>query len=305
MGKRYRSLGSRNAIIGYAFITPFIFGFLVFMVRPLLQSFYMSLNDVKVSTTGFSMELNGFYNYVKAFTIDPQFNRMLVEAISSMLYRSVATMVFSFFVAIILNQEFKGRTFVRAIFFLPVILSSGVMVGLEFNNSLLDSLREAIERSAGTHSITGVLEEILTAGGTLLNDRIFKTVFTIVDSIYHIAMASGIQIIIFLSGLQNISPSMYEAAEIEGCSWWESLWTITFPMISPLLLVNWIYTIIDFFMKTDNLIMKKIRDTMIGGTLGHYDFGFASALAWIYFGTVMLLIAISSFIISKGVYYYE
>lgn len=301
MSKRMRSLGSRNAIIGYLFISPFIFGFLIFMVRPLFQSFYMSLNEVTISTTGFSMELNNFYNYIKAFTIDPQFNRMLTEAISSMVYRSLATMVFSFFVAIILNQSFKGRTFVRAIFFLPVILSSGVMVGLEFNNSLLNSMREAIEKSAGTQSITGILEEILTAGGTVLNDRIFKTVFDIVDSIYHIAMASGIQIIIFLSGLQNISPSMYEAAEIEGCSKWESLWTITFPMISPLLLVNWIYTIIDFFMKTDNQIMEKIRNSMII----NLDYGYSSALAWIYFGVVMLLIGISSFIISKGVYYYE
>lgn len=301
MNKRLRSLGSRNAVIGYLFISPFILGFLVFMVRPLFQSFYMSLNEVTISTKGFGMELNNFYNYIKAFTIDPQFNRMLTEAISSMLYRSLATMVFSFFVAIILNQSFKGRTFVRAIFFLPVILSSGVMVGLEFNNSLLNSMREAIEKSAGTSSITGVLEEILTAGGTVLNDRIFKTVFEIVDSIYAIAMASGIQIIIFLSGLQNISPSMYEAAEIEGCSKWESLWTITFPMISPLLLVNWIYTIIDFFMKTDNEIMEKIRNVMII----NLDYGYSSALAWIYFGTVMLLIGISSFIISKGVYYYE
>lgn len=301
MQRRFRSLGERNAIIGYLFIAPFIFGFLIFMLRPLFQSFYMSLNEVTVSTSGFSMQLNNFYNYVKAFTIDPQFNRMLTTAVSSMLYRSVATMVFSFFVAIILNQQFKGRTFVRAIFFLPVILSSGVMVGLEFNNSLLNSMRDAIEKSAGSTSITGVLENILTTGGTVLNDRLFKKVFEIVDSVYIIAMASGIQIIIFLSGLQNIPESMYEAAEIEGCSKWESLWTITFPMISPLLLVNWIYTIIDFFMKTDNEIMKKIRDTMII----NLDYGFSSALAWAYFATVMLLIGISSFIISKGVYYYE
>ncbi len=301
MQRRFRSLGERNAIIGYLFIAPFIFGFLIFMLRPLFQSFYMSLNEVTVSTSGFSMQLNNFYNYVKAFTIDPQFNRMLTTAVSSMLYRSVATMVFSFFVAIILNQQFKGRTFVRAIFFLPVILSSGVMVGLEFNNSLLNSMRDAIEKSAGSTSITGVLENILTTGGTVLNDRLFKKVFEIVDSVYIIAMASGIQIIIFLSGLQNIPESMYEAAEIEGCSKWESLWTITFPMISPLLLVNWIYTIIDFFMKTDNEIMKKIRDTMII----NLDYGFSSALAWAYFATVMLLIGLSSFIISKGVYYYE
>ena len=108
-------------------------------------------------------------------------------------------------------------------------------------------------------------------------------------------------IIIFISGLQNISPSMYEAAQMEGCTSWESLWKITVPMISPLLLVNWIYTIIDFFMKSDNELMMKIRNEMVL----QLDFGFSSAMAWIYFVACMLIIGISSLIISKVVYNYD
>jgi ABC-type sugar transport system permease subunit len=301
MNKGKLNLRRQRSLMGYLFIAPFIIGFLVFMVQPLCQSLYMSLCEVNVSNRGFTMAWNNFYNYKKAFTIDPDFNRMLSESVSTMVYRSLATMVFSLFVALVLNQKFKGRTFARAIFFLPVILSSGVLVGLEFNNSLLAGLQKAIEKSASSSSVTHVLEAILEKGGVSFNSHILDQLFKLVDSIYDIAMASGIQVIIFLSGLQNIPSSVYEAADIEGCTKWESLWKITVPMVSPLLLVCWIYTIIDFFMKTDNKIMAKIQETMIT----RLDYGFSSALAWAYFAVVIALIGLSSFIISKVVYYYE
>ncbi len=208
-------------------------------------------------------------------------------------------MVFSFFVALILNQKFKGRALVRAIFFLPVILSSGVILGVEFNNSLLSGMQEVIENSTNGSSITDAIQEILITAG--IGTRAFETVFEIVDGVYDVAIASGIQIIIFLSGLQTISDSMYEAADIEGCTSWEKLWKITFPMISSLFLVNWIYTIVDFCMRSDNEVMEKISEAMIV----NLNYGFASAMAWIYFATVLVIIGISSGIISKGVYYYD
>ena len=123
-----------------------------------------------------------------------------------------------------------------------------------------------------------------------------------IDSIYDIVMASGIQIIVFLTGLQSISPSLYEAAEVEGCSAWESFWKITFPMVSPLLLVNCIYTIIDFFMKNDNKVMEHINEVMYGTQM---DFGAASAESWIYFGVALVFIGISTFIITRAVKSYE
>ena len=208
-------------------------------------------------------------------------------------------MVFSFFVALILNQKFKGRALVRAIFFLPVILSSGVILGVEFNNSLLSGMQEVIENSTNGSSITDAIQEMLITAG--IGTRAFETVFEIVDGVYDVAIASGIQIIIFLSGLQTISDSMYEAADIEGCTSWEKLWKITFPMISSLFLVNWIYTIVDFCMRSDNEVMEKISEAMIV----NLNYGFASAMAWIYFATVLVIIGISSGIISKGVYYYD
>ena len=292
-------LQRRKAISGYLFIAPFIIGFLAFMVKPLFQSLYMSFCTVEVSPNGIHNVFKGLANYIQAFTIDTEFNRLLVEEISRMCINSLAIMVFSFFVALILNQKFKGRALVRAIFFLPVILSSGVILGVESNNALLASVQNMVEETTSTTSVPDAIKSILLTSG--IGASAFEKVFDIVDGIYDVAIASGIQIIIFLSGLQTISTNMYEAAAIEGCTAWESLWKITFPMISSLFLVNWIYTIVDFCMRSDNQVMEKISDQMIQ----YINYGFASAMSWIYFLIVIVIIGVSSFIISKGVYYYD
>nr|WP_289768730.1 sugar ABC transporter permease [uncultured Acetatifactor sp.] len=300
IGKKYTGLMKRKAISGYLFILPFILGFLIFMVRPFFQSLYMSFCDVEVSAQGINSVFMGLVNYTRAFTVDTEFNRLLTEQLSKMVVNSLAIMVFSFFVALILNQKFKGRALVRAVFFLPVIISSGVILGVEYDNALLSSLQSTIENSTGSGtSITGAIENILVTSG--VGTSAFEIVFGVVDGIYDVAIASGIQIIIFLSGLQTISESMYEAADIEGCTKWESMWKITFPMISSLLLVNWIYTIVDFCMRSDNEVMEKISDTMIV----KLNYGFSSAMAWVYFAIVIVIIGVSSLIISKGVYYYD
>ncbi len=302
--KKKVGLMGRRAVYGYLFILPFILGFVFFMIKPLWQSLHMAMSEVVISNQGFQLNWNNFDNFKKALLVDAEFNRMLVEAIGQMILRSLATIVFSFFVALLLNQKFKGRTLARSIFFLAVILSSGVLVGLESSNSLMAQLKDMIEESGNANSITDVLEQILVSDASGVNgisSKAFKAVFEIIDSIYDVAMASGIQIIIFLSGLQNISPSMYEAAQMEGCTAWESLWKITVPMVSPLMLVCWIYTIVDFFMKSDNQIMDKINTQMTE----MLNYGFSSAMAWIYFIVCMALIGLSSLLISKVVYNYD
>ena len=301
--KKQKNLRVRDAVAGYLFIAPFIIGFVCFMAYPLIQSLLMSFNKVTVAAGGWNMEWVGIYNYKYAFTIDPEFNQLLVEELGNMAVDVPVTLIFSFFIALLLNQEFKGRGFVRAIFFLPVILSSGVMVGLEYNNSLLSGMEDVIRESSNSSAITSTLEEILTASmaSSGMGSKFLEFVFNAVDHVYDIAIASGIQIIIFLSGLQTISTSMYEAAKIEGATAWETFWKITLPMISSMILVNLIYTIIDCFLSSDSELMTKISDTMTK----QMDYGFSSAMAWVYFACVIAIIGICSLIISKRVYYYE
>lgn len=297
--KKTMSLQKRKAISGYLFILPFLLGFSLFLVKPMVESLYMSFCNVDPGPNGFTRTLTGLDNYVRAFTIDTEFNRMLVEEFGRMLLNSISVMVFSFFVAIVLNGKFRGRALVRAIFFLPVILSSGVILGVETNNTLMASIQTEILANTNVGSISEVIESILVTSSAV--NPLLDQVFAVVNSIYDVAIASGIQIIIFLSGLQTIPDSVYEAADIEGCTAWEKLWKITFPMISSIFLVNWIYSIIDFCMRTDGEIMEKIREQMIV----QMNYGFSSAMAWIYFLIVIVVIAISSAIISKGVYYYD
>lgn len=293
-------LQKRKAIAGYLFISPFILGFLVFMVKPLIQSLYMSFCDVQLGSGTFNPVWRGIFNYNYAFNVDAEYVRLLTEEISRMAINSLAIMVFSFFVALVLNGKFKGRALVRSVFFLPVILASGVMLKLDSENALMEAVAATVEVNAGgTTGITDAIQAILRTTG--VGVRAFEKLFEVMDNIYNVAISSGIQIIIFLSGLQTISASMYEAADIEGCTKWESLWKITFPMVSSLFLVNWIYTVVDFCMRSDNKIIEKITNLMNI----NLNYGLASAMSWVYFVIVIAIVGISSLIISKGVYYYE
>jgi len=296
------TLEGKNACTGYLFVLPFIIGFVSFMLLPLFESFRMVFNKVTIDVInfGFKLEFTGLDNIRRALMVDAEYNRFLVEELVRMLLIVPAVIIFSLFIALILNQEFKARGFVRAIFFLPVILSSGVLVGLETNNSLLASLAETIRQSNQMKtSVTTVLQEILVAEGAAA--KYMTYIFQVINQIYNIAMASGIQIIIFLSALQTIPPSMFEAAKIEGATGWECFWKITFPMVSSLILVNVVYSVVDFFIRTDNRVMRKISIALVN----NLDFGFSSAMAWFYFLVVILVIGAAFFIISKKVYYYE
>ena len=276
--KLYHTMPARRARTGTLFILPFIIGFIFFMVRPLVMSLQMSLNEVNlIRGGGFTMTWNDFYNYHYALQTDPNYNQYLVDEISRMVINTIATLVLSFVIAVILNQ----------------IESSN-----EFYNMMTD-IGNSVQNSSGV-DIAASLQELLQVSGVA--GEVFDVVFQMINAIYDIVMASGIQIIVFLSGLQSISPSLYEAADVEGCSAWESFWKITFPMVSPLLLVNCIYTIIDFFMKNDNRVIEKINDVMYGVRM---DFGVASAMSWIYFGVALLFIGISTFIITRAVKSYE
>ncbi|MBR5115608.1 MAG: sugar ABC transporter permease [Lachnospiraceae bacterium] len=297
--KKYVGLQKRKAVSGYLFIAPFIIGFLVFMIEPMIKSLYMSFCEVTVGAGQFEQKWIGWQNYYFAFRQDASFPQLLTEGALNMFVYSLAIMVFSFFVALILNQKFHGRALVRAIFFLPVILSSGVMLGVETDNAVMSSMQEAIAQSTSNVSITETIQIVLRTAG--VGVRAFETVFDIIDNIYDVAIASGIQIIIFLSGLQTIPASMYEAAQIEGCTAWESLWKITFPMISSIFLVNWFYTVVDYCMRSDSAIMKKIQGVMIL----QLNYGLTAAMSWIYFVVVLAFVGITSALISRGVYYYE
>ncbi len=306
----YRTIKGRRARVGVLFILPFIIGFFAFLLQPIVNSLAMSLCDVDGIADGLNIiKWNNFTNYNYALRTDPNFFKYLFSTANDlegeiwrMLINIVATLVMSFVIAVILNQNFKGRTFCRIIFFLPVILSSGVLPGIESSNefyNLMTGIGNSVEEASGVN-ISAALESLLSVSGVA--GDVFDVIFRMIDAIYDVVMASGIQIIVLLSGLQSISPSLYEAADVEGCSAWESFWKITFPMVSPLLLVNLIYTIIDFFMKNDNKVMEYVTSTVM---YRQGNFGYASAMSWIYFGVALAIIGVGTAIIKLVVKTYE
>lgn len=291
---------TKHSITGYLFISPFIIGFLLFIFRPVATTVQMSFSKVMIDTVnnGFSMDWLGTENFLRALTIDAQYNRLLVESVQGMALQVPLVTMFSLFLAVMLNRKFPGRGAVRAIFFLPVILTSGVLLSLEASNDMLANLEGAQEGMDAATSITTYLEEILV--GAFGEIELIQTLLKAINQIYDIVIASSIQTVIFLSGLQSINGSLYEAAEMEGCSAWETFWKITFPMISPLILVNWIYGIVDYAMRSDNVLISHIETYR-----AMLDYGYASAMSMIYSVCVIALVGVSTLIISRMVYYYD
>jgi ABC-type sugar transport system permease subunit len=268
------------------------------------MSIYMTLNKVSATAgQGLKFSWLGFWNkssnFYWIFRVDKDYIEALVGELKRMLLFVPGILVFSFFMASLLNQEFRGRTVVRAIYFLPVILSAGVFLGVESNNQLLANISQSMKDENGAAVITQTLENILLQGET--GNTFFQYVIDIVGQVYDIAMASGIQIIIFLSGLQTIPPSMYEAAKMEGCTAWESFWKITFPLIGSMILVNVVYTLVDFFTRTDSKLMTLINDTL----LIRFEYGKVAAMSWTYFLIVAAFLGLVFAIFSRRVYYYD
>ena len=299
-GKWKLSLLGREALAGLGFALPFLIGFFFIFLPMIVKSIGYSFSNMDVQAGGYVLTpaaKNGLEHYIRALTIDPDFNRMLLKAILDMFTKVPLVIIFSFFMANLLNQKFHGRAVARSILFLPVILTSGVVLGLESSDLLVSSLSPA--ELSGTDFSTIMNVSGLLLEYTDLPPSAIKFLASAVNGIYGIIIASGVQILIFLAGLQSISPSLYEASSMEGATAWESFWKITFPMISPLILVNSIYTIIDAFTSENNEIMKDIKNTIFRDV----KYGFGSAMAWIYFVCIGIILLVVGGIISKFVFY--
>lgn len=305
IGKKHRlTLEQEKALTGYAFISPFLIGLIMFFMVPIIRSIIFSFNELEVTPTGYKLNYVKFENFKKAFLVDPDFRRILLNSIGQMLRDVPLIIIFSFFAATLLNKEFKGRALARAIFFLPVVLTSGVIIAIEHSDMLLSMAKESfaeevVSNASGVGMQAFNLRRLLLQ--TRMDPRFIGYITQAIDNIYQVVTASGVQILVFLAGLQTISPSLYEAAVVEGATSWEMFWKITFPMISPLILVNVVYSVVDSFTNPTNEVMEKIMHSAFNESA----YGYSSALAWIYFLAVMLILGVIIKLISKRVFYHE
>ncbi|MBQ8342067.1 MAG: sugar ABC transporter permease [Clostridia bacterium] len=304
--RKIASLDRRKARAGWLFVLPFVIGFIVLYVPIVFDSIKSSFYFYDVANN--TREFLGWYNYSTALFESDDFVQVLLTGLGEMAFNIPVSLIFSLFVAVILNQKMIGRAAFRAIFFLPVVVSTGMM----------ESLMNSSYNTAGEHLDTGAAESATEAvASTMAVEQLLTSVFeglgfgvglveyiaAAVESISSIINRSGVQILIFLASLQSISPAIYESCQIDGATSWETFWKITFPMVSPMILVNGIYTIIDNFTTDSNSVMKVIAKAYGESYHGTSGRNVSSAMGWMYFAVVVLVVGLLAAIMSAYVFY--
>lgn len=289
------SYARRRAIGGFLFTIPFLIGFILFFLYPLWQAVQFSFHELVLTSTTFELQPRGWENYRYALQVHPEFLRTFLDVLGQLVTRLPLVIGFSLFAATLLNQGFRGRSLVRALFFLPVIMSAGVIMRMEMN----DYSAIMFEASRDGALFAGAAIRSLFENARL-PEGFLNFVVAAADSLPFVIRASGVQILIFLAGLQAIPREIYEAADVEGSTPWERFWLITFPMITPLLLTNVIYTIIDTFTAMNNEVVIMIRETSLTGA----GYGAGMAMAMLYFAAVGILLAVVYAIIARRIFYY-
>lgn len=287
--KTKKSLYSKQALTGHAFCIPFYIGIALFFILPLCQSVIYIFSNVVPDVGTMKIEFIGIENLHYIFRVDTNFVNNLFSSILNLLYQVPFILIASLFLAVIVNQRFHGRTFVRAVLFLPVIVASGVVMDLIHSDALSSVMLEGDTQTTIFNST--VLENFLEEIG--LSENIIKYFTSITNNIFDLLWKTGIQTLMFLAGLQGVPSSLYEASAVEGATGWENFWLITFPMLIPIILVNTVYTIVDSFTDLSNSVMKQIL-----GCMGNIEYGKAAAMGWVY--TILIIfILIIIFVVFK------
>lgn len=273
-GKITMTARKRNALWGYGFIGMWIIGFFAFTVYPAVYSFIISLNDVRLTENGMVLSYRGLYHYSYTISVASEFKMAISSDIGFIVCATIVITVFSLIIALLLNQKFLGRTFFRVIFFLPVIIMSGPVI-----SKLLTSTTVSFSEQSN------FIEMFLNQLPSVLKN---PTVF-VLDNLVMILWFSGVQILMYLSGLQKISPDIYEAASIDGAGAWEKFWKVTLPHMKSMALLNAIYTVVEIAnysgLKVNSLISNQLfNQTRL--------YSYSAAISWLYFVIITILLGL-------------
>lgn len=286
----------RKSLIGWLCISPWVIGFLCLYLYPLIQSVRYSLSDLALQAGALNIRFIGLENYKTAFFSDPVFIRTLTATLKDMLYQVPTILIYSMIVALLLNHKFRGRAVMRAIFFLPVIIATGVVM----NIMKTDTVSMLMMSDAGSSSMfkADMFKNMLQEMG--VKGSIVNFVMDTANNIFDLSWRSGIQILLFLAGLQSVPKSLYEASAIDGCTAWERYWKVTFPIMTPILMINLIYTIVDHFTSFDNAVMQSIMDYS-----SKLKYAYSATLAWIYFAAIIGILLLTAFLLRRKTSYLD
>lgn len=292
----------KDDLMGWWFVAPLLIGVLLILAPTVYDSIRFSFHTLRMEDVGYSLRPVGWENYNWALFVDPDYVRSILTSLGTLMLQVPAIIIFSLFIAVLLNKKMPGRTFFRLVLFIPVILSVGyfetVLSGDVMTSSLssLSGFDAGVEQTVGFFTSERIQEYLIRLNvSTAFSD----TVVALMNSISVIIQQSGVQILIFLAGLQSIPVSVYESAQIEGATGWEAFWKITVPIISPMILVNLIYSFINAFTSSGNRIMQKIYTV----TFNSFEYGKGAAMSWIYFVFIIALVAVVYGVASRLVFY--
>lgn len=292
--KRGRSLEKQKSRWAWVFLTPWLVGIIVFFVLPMAQSIVYSFCRLSVTADGFSADFVALENYTYLFTKDTFFLQYLAASLGEVIPSVLMITSFSLLIAVILKEKFAGRSLARTVFFFPVIVASGVIITI---------LKEQVMMSAsaadgGAAYLFQAPDLVAVYAQFGLPEAVLNSITDIVNNFFDLTWKSGVQILLLLSAISNIPDSFYEAAVIDGATAWEKFWKITFPTITPSLLVVVIYTIIDSFTDFDNLVMSMIRSYYTNN-----NYTYSATIGAIYFVCVMVIIGAVNLVMKRLVIY--
>lgn len=300
-------LVERKNMVGYLFILPFLIGlfaiFLPAIVKSIMYAF--SVVDIQMGRVVLTAPTpTRWKNFSDALFVDTHFRVYMWEVIQGMIGDLITIIFFSFFIAIVLNQKFIGRGAARTIFFLPVLLATGIIAAADVTTSFTNGGivgSTALSTAFNNGAMAKLLDLQQMLESVQISPTISKFIYTTLGNTYGIVNSSGVQILIFLSALQGISPSLFESAKVEGATKWEEFWKITFPMLTPMILVNVVYTIVDSFSNPKYQVLSYIQST----AFEQNNFGLSAAFSWLYFLVVLVIIGIIWGLIAKRIQYLD
>lgn len=292
------SYEKRKGLYGYGFIALWALGTIYFFIFPLIESLIYSFNNTQPQPGGMAKDFIGFKNYINAFRKDQTYTLALVNMLKNTALRTPLIIIFSIFIALVLNQKFRGRTFARAVFFLPVIIATGPVIDIINGNMSTGGYSGGSDQFSSMFEADLVDELLNFLGIYNISDRLSNIINSLTTDIFNLVWNSGIQILLILAALQGISPAAKEAAQIEGATSWEFFWKITLPTISPMILANVVYTVVDSFVDPTNQVMSLVLSKAT-----EWEHGYSAAMAWAYFAIIGICLAIIVAILNKVIYY--
>lgn len=302
MKKKRLTLAQKRTISGYMFILPWLVGFATFYVRSLFMTVQFSLSELtmNVDDGGYQLAFKGLENYIYAFRVHGTFKQILTTSVLDMIIDVPLIIFFSLLMALLLNRNFKGRTIVRAIFFLPVILNAEAIVEAVETATVMmaGGLSSTSSEVSSATSGMGIDYYIDLLGNLMIPKTVLEYIVGAVDRITGIISASGVQIVIFIAALQSIPGSLYEVAQMEGATAYETFWKVTFPMVMPHIVTNVVYTVVDSF------ISSEVVDLAYQTAFKELNYGLSSVFSLV--STVVtcaILLLVCSFIQKKAFYY--